>query len=265
MSAHVKELLYDVATGDASPDDVERVRTHAAVCRSCAADLEAIRDVVAAFPRPATVPSDARDGAFWTALANEVDGRLLSPAPRSLPAILRDAADGFVSANRGRLLAGAGTLALATALLLFLWRDTPVPVRSPQAAESLPANTVTAVPAEDASLRMNDYLKRSRVLLVGITNMKTDGPEVDLSAERKQSRALIHEARYLRTKRLDARSAKLIGDLERILIELANVEERDDLPDVELIRTGIRRENLLFKIRITENLMLAGSTERALQ
>jgi hypothetical protein len=265
MSAHVRELLYDVATGDASPVDTERVRAHTAMCPSCAADLEVIREAVAAFPRAEAPPGDARDEAFWTALANEVEGTIRStpPAPRSLLELLRDAADAFVSANRVRLLAGAGTLALATAVILLLWRETPAPNNAARPADPVPANTVAGIPAQDASLRMNDYLKKSRVLLVGITNMKTDAPEMDLSAERKQSRALIHEARYLRTQRLDARSAKLIGDLDRILIELANVEDRDDLPGVELIRTGIRKENLLFKIRMTENLMQA--TERTPQ
>jgi len=38
--------------------------------------------------------------------------------------------------------------------------------------------------------------------------------------------------------------------MERILIELANLEEEADLPNVELIQSGIHRENLLFKIRM---------------
>jgi hypothetical protein len=267
MSAHVRHLLYDTVTGDAPPAEAERILAHTTMCPSCAADLEAIREVIAAFPRPATPPSTARDEAFWKALANEVEGTLGSalPAPRSLPSILRNAVDAFVSVNRVRLLAGAGTLALATAVILLLWRETPVPNGSASPPEPVPAHIVAGIPVQEASLRMNNYLKKSRVLLVGITNMKTDGPGMDLSAERKQSRALLHEARFLRAQALDARSAKLIGDLDRILIELANIEERDDLPDVELIRTGIRRENLLFKIRMTENLMQAGYTERTPQ
>jgi len=263
MNSHVRELLYDVVKGDAPPAVTERVHAHAAVCPSCAADMEAIRAAVAAFPRPALSPSDARDAAFWTVLANEIEGAIRSapPAPRALSARLRDGMDLFVSVNRSRLLAATGALALASAALLLLWREAPAPENSARVAETAPANIALPV----ASIRMNDYLKKSRVLLVGITNMKTEGPDMDLSAERKQSRALIHEARYLRTQRLDARSAKLIGDLDRILIELANVEERDDLPDVEVIRTGIRKENLLFKIRMTENLMQAGYTERTPQ
>jgi hypothetical protein len=63
---------------------------------------------------------------------------------------------------------------------------------------------------------------------------------------------LVREARYLKQQPLDVRSRQLMNDLERILIELANTEEQNDLPNVEIIRGGIHQENLLFKIRMAE-------------
>lgn len=267
MSAHVRELLYEFAAGDVSATDRERVRAHLSTCPSCAADLETIFGAMAVLPRPVTPPGEERDAAFWIAFANGIEAKIRStpPARHSFPARLRDVAIAFVSANSGTLLVGAGTLAVAAAAILLLWQEPPSTANRLQDADSFSARPVTRPPVENASLRMNDYLKKSRVLLVGITNMKTDGETVDLSPERKQSRELIHEAQYLRRQPLDARSAKLIGDLDRILIELANIEESRDLPNVELIRTGIRKENLLFKIRMTENLMQAGYTERNYQ
>lgn len=291
MSAHVKELLYDFASGDATQADRERVQTHLATCPSCAADLESIFGAMAVLPRPVRTPSDERDNAFWTTFANEIEAKIrVTPSPRrSMLREVREEALAFVSSNRGRLLAGAGSLALATAVFMLFWQGPWSHPVSPQVAGPDPSSQLTnpvtdsatgpfTAPAaghptdpmtgpvvQNASLRMNDYLKKSKILFVGIANMKTDGQTVDLSAERKQSRALIHEARYLRSQPLDARSAKLIGELERILIELANLEETRDLPDVELIRTGIRKENLLFKIRMTENLMQAGYMERDAQ
>jgi hypothetical protein len=93
------------------------------------------------------------------------------------------------------------------------------------------------------------------MLFVGLTNMKLhDDENIDLSAERKVSRQLIHEARYLKTQPIDERSAQLIGDLEKILIELANMKEENDISNVEIIRGGIHQENLLFKIRMAESL-----------
>ena len=87
-----------------------------------------------------------------------------------------------------------------------------------------------------------------------------ENQQVDLSAERKYSRALLQEARYLKNQPMDNRSAKLIGDLEKILIQLANAKDQGDAPDVEIIRGGIHQENLLFKIRVAESVFDSSRT-----
>jgi hypothetical protein len=110
---------------------------------------------------------------------------------------------------------------------------------------------------------MNEYLKKSRVLLVGLSNHRGEGNDrEDLSIERGRSRQLVHEARFLKRQPLDVRSAKLVDDLERIQIELANLDENRAASDVEPIIAGIRQENLLFKIRMTEMLMTSRVRER---
>jgi hypothetical protein len=91
------------------------------------------------------------------------------------------------------------------------------------------------------------------MLLVGIENMKVS-PEAsfDFAVERNASHELLQEARNLKYQPLDSRSAKLIGDLEKILIELSTIKEETGLPNVEIVRSGIQQENLLFKIRMAE-------------
>jgi hypothetical protein len=79
-----------------------------------------------------------------------------------------------------------------------------------------------------------------------------ENPTIDLSTERQVSRDLIHEAQFVRDQPINNKTERLVHDLERILIELANSEEQTDLPNVELIRSGIQQENLLFKIRMAE-------------
>jgi hypothetical protein len=101
---------------------------------------------------------------------------------------------------------------------------------------------------------MNQYLRKSKVLLVGLENMKTgEGRTVDLTAERKASRALVDESRSLKQQPLDLHSVQLMNDVDKILIELANTDESESSPHVEMLRGGIRQENLLFKIRMAEN------------
>jgi hypothetical protein len=106
--------------------------------------------------------------------------------------------------------------------------------------------------AQRAEVR--DYFERSRTLLIGVANIPAaDGDKIDLSVERTAARGLVRQARYLGDKPLDSRSQELIRELERVLIELANMEEQADVPEVEMIRTGMHQQNLLFKIRMAEN------------
>jgi hypothetical protein len=101
--------------------------------------------------------------------------------------------------------------------------------------------------------RLSDYFRKSKTLLVGVSNITpVKGESVDLDAERRTSRTLLREARYLRSGPVDARSSRLIDDLDRILIGLANGEEAASAPDIRMIRGGIQSRNLLFKLRMQE-------------
>src|SRR5258708_35821753 len=102
---------------------------------------------------------------------------------------------------------------------------------------------------------MHQYFRRSKILLIGLANIHQDQQgEVDLTADRRTSRSLVQEARYLEDQPLDHRSARLIGDLQKILIELANTKGRNGMPEVQILQGGIHRENLLFKIRMAETM-----------
>jgi hypothetical protein len=100
---------------------------------------------------------------------------------------------------------------------------------------------------------VHDYLQQSKVLLIGIANLQPrEGEQIELAVERTAARDLVRRARLLYSQPIDDRSQELVQELERILIELANMELSADLPNVELIRGGIRKQNLLFKIRMAE-------------
>jgi hypothetical protein len=136
-------------------------------------------------------------------------------------------------------------------LAVGVWMSIPsfVGERGPEGTQ-LPVMPVASKTA------VEDYFTSSRMLLIGIANMSPEqGKPIDLSVERSAARSLVRQARLLSTEPVDERSQELIRDLERILIELANLEETADVPGIELIRTGVREQNLLFKIRMAENQM----------
>ena len=45
---------------------------------------------------------------------------------------------------------------------------------------------------------------------------------------------------------------QLVSDLEVILLQIANLESQNDLPAVEMIRSGVDRRGILLKINLEE-------------
>ena len=257
MSLHKKInlRLYDYLKNDVS--DIERItiEQHLETCRHCQNDVDEIRAAIQLLPQQNILPSDERLAEYWQQFAGMVNERL---NPQSSPATtfwsdIWDDIISFVMIRPVMVSAVSGAMVLLVVAVLLWQRNVPSRLtegdnQGQQAAE-LSGQTI------GQDVRMGEYFRKSKMLLVGITNMKLDeNQQVDLSSEQKYSRALLQEARYLKNQPMDNRSAKLIGDLEKILIQLANAKEHGDVPDVEIIRGGIHQENLLFKIRVAESM-----------
>lgn len=263
MKAHVRDKLFDYLSGEIPGEEAGALEAHLAHCDACREDLRMIREAIDILQRKGTLPSDERGEHFWNAFPARVEERIDARGKSRAP-LIAYAADRILSAiqmNRAHLLAGSGALALI-ALAVLLLRPSPAKETAPAAAET----SAPAITLEPAGVKLHDYLKKSRVLLVGVTNLRTGGDTpIDLSIERRESRELIHQGRILKGEALDARSARLVSDLEKILIELANGDEQHDAPDMEIIRSGIRDNNLLFKVRMTESALAAATYERNTQ
>ncbi|HXX63254.1 MAG TPA: zf-HC2 domain-containing protein [Bacteroidota bacterium] len=261
MSRHVQDSLYDYIAGDLRDLERQRIERHLDSCPSCRDDLEALRSALALLPRRDVQPSEMRDSAFWASFADSVERKLPSAKsrPRSYRSLGESIAD-FIQYNTAALLAGSGALAVIALAAILLWpREAAV-----ESVQPNPVPQAAAIRLAPGANRVHEYLKRSKVLLVGLSNMRSnEGAPIDLSVEREQSRALVHEARYLRQQPLDMRSAKLITDIQTLMIELANAPDAQETSDI--IRSGIRRQNILFKIRMTESLLEAGAKERGRQ
>lgn len=105
----------------------------------------------------------------------------------------------------------------------------------------------------DFDRRLGGFFRKSRTLLVGVSNMDfTDGNTLNFEGERRMSRSLLREARYLKSGPVDIRSSKLMDEIDEIMIELANVDPPDRRRGVDMVRAGIRNKNLLFKLRMHE-------------
>lgn len=103
--------------------------------------------------------------------------------------------------------------------------------------------------------RAHNYLQRSKTLLLGIVNNNVTPSSYGLSKQQEVSRLLVSEAGSLRSELTEAdqqQMKKLIGDLEVILLQIANLEETKDFPALEIIRDGVERKGLLLKINLEQ-------------
>jgi hypothetical protein len=263
MSNHatLRLLLYDYIT-DALPEGSRsEVEEHLQHCFACREICEDMRNTLAVIPTNSD-PAGAIPSAFWQELLNDVAAQLPARVQRRiLPGWLSDWFE-FIAVPRHQVVIGTVSLVVLLAAIAGSWLVMRQVQILDQVAVIAPPVKAAAVPT--VNKRMKQYLRRSKALLVGINNMPlADGTRVDLSMERNTSRELLHEARYLKDQTIDEKSAALISDLEKIQIALANNNGRETVPRLQLIRGGIRDENLLFKIRIAETVYERLDNERA--
>jgi hypothetical protein len=119
-----------------------------------------------------------------------------------------------------------------------------------QIAESKPPQ------ASAIQVQAGNWMERSKILLLGVMNEEAaEAGQIDFSHQRQVSRHLLAEARTLSRELEPAANRQLlqlIGQLELILLQIANLEAEHDLAAVELVREGIAREGILLKINISE-------------
>ncbi len=261
----VRNQLYEVLRDELPPAEKARAERHIAGCRRCSAMLEELRVTLSGLEELNGSPADNQPEEFWLNFSREVDARIDHAVVPARPT-LREEYERFMTWLMGhqRWVLGMSSAVAVLVVALLLWD--PLATKQPPppgTAATFPTDTsspVTALtPAATAPggvvrARAADYFRRSKVLLVGLSNLKTDPREpVDLSAEQQLSRELAQEARFLRGQPLDLRSVRLLGDLEKVMTTVASAGAECDAPTFHNIQTGIHRSNLLFKIRMAES------------
>jgi anti-sigma factor RsiW len=249
--ATIKIQLYEYIQGGLAAADQDAVAAHLSICASCAAEADELRSLIGAQERSRPDPAAALPPEFWNTLLNEVDARIASevrPEPwyRRLTRWMQPG-----PTPQYRIAVTFAGLLIVAGSALITWtimRHSPEPV-APIVADAVTVDSSAVI----KPTRLQKYLHRSRTLFVGVANMKVPADQApDLQTEQRISRELVMEARALRQEPLDVNSARLINDLEKIQIELANMTPNDATPGVDMIRQGIESKNLLFKLRIAE-------------
>lgn len=246
----IQKLLYEYIQKELHETEYAKVETHLARCPRCTQALSELRVTLENFSAVSNKPSEERPQEYWSNFALQVENRIIGEQQKEQRFVfpLRHRFEMFVMFHR-RLAAaiGSGLAIVIIAVTLWQWHR-PSPQEKVEqlfVSQSPPVQTIDE--------HLGDYFRKTKVLLIGVSNIKIPGNNpIDFSFERERSYELIHQARYLKSQPLDRRSRQLIDDLEKILIELSSLEEKNNLPNIEIIRAGIYQKNILFKIRMAE-------------
>lgn len=246
------ELLWDGVEHDVP----ERLQTHIKGCDACRIAFQDMQHTVQLLPpSPDTELPEAYWEAFTQRVINEAAREKRSPSTVSLmQQRLQTLWDRVGNRQFFPRLGFALALIFAGVFIGRMW-DAPIDPRIMPDIEQ--ASTEMIAPAQ-LTERTRRYLDRSSVLLLGLVNFDVgaDDPAV-IHMDRKRTMAaeLVDEARVLRADLNAGREqqlAQLIEDLERILIQIANLEAREDVPSIELIQRGVDHGSLLLKINLEQ-------------
>jgi hypothetical protein len=239
--------------GDLSAADEPKLQTHLSDCAKCRAALAEMQQALNAVGAPIRpeMPQHFWEGYWHRLVARMEKDERTAPKPAFAPLHLWKWLRTqwhehplFVPLART-----AGILALLFVGVLvghYWWPQTETPqITSPLTVEAQPVQA-----------RADQWLERSKILLIGVVNEDFSDPaQSDFSQQRQISRSLVTEARALRREISPAANRQLLqlmSQLELILLQIANLEAEHDLSAVDLVRDGIARDGLLLKINIAE-------------
>jgi len=229
------EALYH----ELSEDEQRLFEEHLSACPGCAAEFEKMKSTMRIMDRRVRPEPGQKfwDG-YWSRLASRLQEEEKRKRQTSPLALL----------PRWAYLSAAAVLLVV--LGVFLGR---VFFFSPG-----PGLQRTAGKEEQSILRAQNYFERSKVVLLALVNFdpKTKDPYgLDFPEQKRVSRELVREAGYLKTQfssPSQKRLRELVSDLEVILLQIANLEQRQGLAAVELVKQGVDEGGILFKINLTE-------------
>lgn len=263
MNTHnaVKSKLYEFLRNELSEADRRNVETHLASCTRCAEELAALRRATAMLDQHVQKPSDRRSGMYWQMFADKVEARLEEESnDTATSSILRKLLDALL-VNRmpfGVGFASALTLVMLVFGIWSLWLRNPASLPVEQSTRQEVTSNGAGYEKAALDLRAQDYLEQSKVLLIGLMNTditKAGASRPLFQREREISRKLVSESGDLTSKLNDPsqrRLKELISDLQLILVQIANLEARGDVQGLEIIKGGIRHNDVLFKINLEE-------------
>jgi hypothetical protein len=235
MTRHLtdEELLLDFY-GESTAAERTRVRTHLEQCDECGRLDKELRAVLTAVDTtPLNEPPSGFEREMWARLEP------LLPVRQSW----RTRWSGLVP--RLAVAASVGVLLVAGFAAGRVW-DRP-PVSSSEAIVDVDATTERMLRAE-----VEDHLERSQRVLVELVNADYE-VGTPVAGDRARAADLVAAGRLYRRSAEqigDSEIGRLLEDLERVLVEVANGPTDVAPEDISRVRQRIDDQDLLFRVRV---------------
>ena len=209
-------------------EDADGVAAHLADCPECRAACERVgRTLGAVETEESPDPGPDYGARVWARL----EPRLGRPAARP----------GLTGRVILRRLSWTGALAASLVGAFLLGRHGPRPEEAPSSGRE-----------RILLVAVGSHLERSQVVLLELVNAEP-GVSLDVSAERRSAEDLVAASRLYRqaaTRTGEAGLARVLEELERLLVELANGPSELEPDDLQSLKRRIESQGVLFKVRV---------------
>ncbi len=240
-----QKRMHDYVDGLLASGERKAIDVHLQNCEQCAANISLLQSILV---EAGKMEKQTAPDSLWLTIEKELDAEAAtfwSALKERLSELYRATKLGFPGP------AYKASFGLALVLIGVLIGRFVMPSQH----QDLPLSLLNSKqPRLQLAARTNTYFEKSKILFLGVVNAdEADLHRTDFSPEKKWANALVEEAAFLKenlSDRKNARTKQLVGELELILLELANMETSANLDNVELIRSGIEQKGLLLKINL---------------
>ena len=246
------ELLFEKALyGELNLTQKEFFSSHLDSCKNCLANFNELKDTLNAanqYIRPE--PDDNFMNNLWETLEPKL--------PKKKQSLLSRWSD-FINSVRFHFswkqsLAGGIAILIIGIFIGKYLSDNGKTNRE----LSIPIENETDLRQTALNIEAANYIERSKILLLGIMNFdpSTDDIEsISLPQQKQISRELLSQASELETNLKDPSQQqlkRLVADIGLILLQIANLDSKQELTGIELVKQGVNSKAIILKINIHE-------------
>lgn len=238
-----EELMFDALHSELPENSKASFNAHLQECSTCSAAYREISSTLMVMnQRVRKEPDSAFWDNYWNNLAPKLEHAMERPEERKIISWPK------IVPSWGYQVAAALVLILLGVIIGKVYFSRP---EGPPQIVRTPAPE-TSIVKSAANERAHSFLQRSELLILGFVNSPTS-ETVDVGYSRKVSGELIQEAKLIEptlTSPEQRKLRRLISDLEIILLQIANLEAEQDMPEIDMVKSGAEKTAILLQINL---------------